>query len=85
MKDFFFTLLSNSSINYFPQNTTSSFTVHLAEKITLNGTWKVGIAEIHYKYNFFNVCFSNTFFSLSLFLFCSGFTRFNDFNLLEIE
>lgn len=55
MKDFFVTLLSNSSMNYFPENKTSSFTVQLAEKITLNGSWSVGVAEIHYNYNFFNV------------------------------
>lgn len=59
MKDFFVTLLSNSSMNYFPQNKTSSFTVQLAEKITLNGSWNVGIAEIHYNYNFFNVTDAN--------------------------
>lgn len=59
MKEFFVTLLSNSSMNLFPDNKTSSFTVQLAEKITLNGLWSVGVAEIHYNYNFFNVTPSN--------------------------
>lgn len=59
MKDFFVTLLSNSSMNFFPDNKTSSFTVQLAEKITLNGSWSVGVAEIHYNYNFFNVTTNN--------------------------
>ena len=59
MKDFFVTLLSNSSMNFFPDNKTSSFTVQLAEKITLNGSWSVGVAEIHYNYNFFNVTHNN--------------------------
>lgn len=55
MKEFFVTLLSNSSMSIFAANKTSSFTVHLPEKITLNGSWSVGVAEIHYNYNFFNV------------------------------
>lgn len=59
MNDFFITLLSNSSMNFFPDNKTSSFTVQLPEKITLNGSWSVGIAEIHYNYNFFNVTPNN--------------------------
>lgn len=59
MKEFFVTLLSNSSMNYFPDNKTSSFTVQLAEKITLTGSWSVGVAEIHYNYNFFNVTPNN--------------------------
>lgn len=59
MKEFFVTLLSNSSMNFFPANKTSSFTVQLAEKITLNGSWCVGVAEIHYNYNFFNVTTNN--------------------------
>lgn len=59
MKEFFVTLLSNSSMNLFPDNKTSSFTVQLAEKITLNGSWSVGVAEVHYNYNFFNVTPNN--------------------------
>lgn len=31
----------------------------MAEKITLNGSWSVGLAEIHYNYNFFNVTANN--------------------------
>lgn len=59
MKEFFVTLLSNSSMNFYSNNKTSSFTVQLAEKITLNGSWSVGVAEIHYNYNFFNVTSGN--------------------------
>lgn len=55
MHDFFITLVSNSSTDIFPNNTTSSFTIHLPEKISLRGIWDVAIAEIHYNYNFFNV------------------------------
>lgn len=55
MKDFYVTLLSNSSMDYFPSNTTSSFTVKLHKNITLGEDWLVGVAEIHYSYNFANV------------------------------
>lgn len=55
MSDFFITLVSNSSVNIFPNNTTSSFTVLLSEIISLKGRWEVAIAEIHYNYNFLNV------------------------------
>lgn len=39
----------------YPENATSAFTVLLPQKITLHGKWYVGIAELHYNYNFFNV------------------------------
>lgn len=55
MSDFFITLVSNSSMNIYPENKTSSFTVHLPEKISLKGDWCVAVAEVHYNYNFFNV------------------------------
>lgn len=63
MDDFFITLISNSSLNYYPQNTTSNFSVQLPKKIELNDEWRVGLAEIHYNYNFFNIAEnSNTFY-----------------------
>ena len=46
-EDFYLVLPSNSSMTYFPQNTTNSFTTHLAREIRLTGEWQVGIAEIH--------------------------------------
>lgn len=52
---FFVTLLSNSSLSMYPENTTTSFTVNLPQKIRLVGNWHVAVAEIHYNYNFFNV------------------------------
>lgn len=42
-------------MDYFPTNTTSSFTVRLPKNITLGENWRVGLAEIHYSYNFANV------------------------------
>lgn len=55
MANFFITLVSNSSMNVYPENKTSSFTVLLPQKITLKGDWCVAVAEVHYNYNFFNV------------------------------
>lgn len=59
MKEFYLTLLSNSSQEYYPENKTSSFTVHLPNKIELNNNWEVAIVEIHYQYTFFNVTTNN--------------------------
>lgn len=47
--------MSNSSLNYYSENKTSGFTVHLPQKIQLTGEWTVALAELHYPYNFFNV------------------------------
>lgn len=59
MKEFYLTLLSNSSPDYYPENKTSSFTVHLPKKIELNNNWEVALVEIHYQYTFFNVTKNN--------------------------
>lgn len=59
MKDFYMTLLSNSSMNYFPNNKTSVFTVHLPRKVILKENWAVALASINYRYNFFNVTEKN--------------------------
>lgn len=59
MEQFYVTLLSNSSTDIFPKNHTSSFTVRFQNKITLSENWFVGLVEIHYRYNFFNVTSEN--------------------------
>lgn len=55
MKNFYMTLLSNSSMKYYPQNTTSSFTVQLPRYMSFEGQWEVALTEIHYPYTFSNV------------------------------
>lgn len=57
--DFYLTLLSNSSFDVFPENKTSSFTVNLPREITLDGSWSVALAEIHYPQTFNNVSAEN--------------------------
>lgn len=55
MKDFYLTLVSNSSMKYYSDNRTNCFTVHLPQYINLNGPWKVALVEIHYPFTFFNI------------------------------
>lgn len=59
MKDFYITLISNSSLEIYPHNKASTFIVQLPHKIVLNDAWVVGLAEIQYPYNFFNVSEKN--------------------------
>jgi hypothetical protein len=54
MKDFYLTLASNSSMDYF-DNKTSCFTVKLPRTLTLAGKWVTALAEIHYQNTFLNV------------------------------
>lgn len=55
MKNFYMTLLSNSSMDYYPENRTSSFTVQLPRYMYLDGHWEVALTEIQYPYTFSNV------------------------------
>lgn len=55
MKNFYMTLLSNSSMDYFPLNKTSLFTVQLPRYMHLDGNWEVALTEIQYPYTFSNV------------------------------
>lgn len=47
LEDFYIVLPSNSSMEYYPDNTTTCFTTHLSREIKLVGEWYVGLAEIH--------------------------------------
>lgn len=49
------TLLSNSSMDYYPENKTTSFTVQLPRYMYLDGNWKVALVDIQYPYTFMNV------------------------------
>ena len=46
-ENFCMVLPSNSSMSYFPDNTTSCFMTHLPREIKLHGEWLVGLVEIH--------------------------------------
>jgi hypothetical protein len=55
MSDFYLTLPSNSSMQYYPNNTLSAFTTHLPNGVELHGEWEVGLVEIQYPRNWYNV------------------------------
>ena len=46
-EDFYMVLPSNSSMTYFPENTTCCFTTHLQREVKLHDEWLVGLVEIH--------------------------------------
>lgn len=52
---FYLTLLSNSSLDIFPENKTSSFKVFLNKEINLEGHWNCALSEIIYPNTFHNV------------------------------
>ena len=52
---FYLTLPSNSSFDRYPNNTLSDYTAKLPQEINLQGSWKVGIAEISYPHAWYNV------------------------------
>lgn len=53
--DFYVTLPSNASMQYFPQNTQSSYRTKLVSPLMLNGEWEVGLSEIFIPRNWFNI------------------------------
>lgn len=65
MRDFFVTLISNSSLDIYSWNKASSYIVQLPHKIVLNDDWVVGLAELQYPYNFFNVSENNNSFTFT--------------------
>ena len=48
-------LPSNSSSDYYPNNTLTQFSTHLPDPITLEGQWEVGLAEIQYPKSWYNI------------------------------
>ncbi|XP_072760081.1 uncharacterized protein [Anoplolepis gracilipes] len=52
---FLLVLPSNSSIRYFPDNTTSSFIMELPQSIQLHGEWEVALSEIQFPNTFFHI------------------------------
>ena len=52
---FYLTLPSNSSLQFYPENTLTHFTTHLPHTINLQGQWEVGLAEIQYPHTWHNL------------------------------
>jgi len=55
MAHFYVTLPSNSSIRYYPDNTTTRYTTRLENTLALTGDWEVGLVEIQYQHTWFNL------------------------------
>ena len=53
--EFYITLPSNSSMQYFPDNKTSNFVTKLSRTLQLDGEWEVGLAEIDYLHTWYNI------------------------------
>ena len=53
--EFYVTLPSNSSMEYFPDNKTSNFVTKLSRTLQLDGGWEVGLAEIAYPHTRYNI------------------------------
>ena len=53
--EFYVTLPSNSSVEYFPDNKTSNFVTKLSRTLQLDGEWEVGLAEIVYPHSWYNI------------------------------
>ena len=52
---FYLTLPSNTSLQYYPENTVAQFTTQLAHPIDLQGQWEVRLAEIQYPHSWHNI------------------------------
>lgn len=57
---FYVTLPSNSSMDYYPNNTVTNYITKLPQTIDLKGLWSVGLSELQYSYSFYNVTESET-------------------------
>ena len=53
--EFYVTLPSNSSMQYFPDNKTSNFVTKLSRTLQLDGEWEVDLAEIDYPHTWYNI------------------------------
>ena len=51
----FLTLPSNSSMDIYPENKLSDYTVHLPKEINLSGSWELGLSEILYPNSWYNI------------------------------
>ena len=55
MDQFYIRLPSNSSMNVYPENRTSSYVTKLSNEIHLTGRWEIGLKEIQYPLSWFNI------------------------------
>ena len=63
---FYVTLPSDSSPDFFPENTVARFKTYLPEPLTLSGRWEVGLVEIVYPHSWENVTDNMYFVSIKI-------------------
>jgi hypothetical protein len=68
MSSFFITLPSNSSMNYYPNNTLSNYVTKLPRAIELVNQYECGLYECHYPITYYNVTDDETMLHLYSFL-----------------
>lgn len=66
LDEFYVTLPSNSSMDYFPENTQSSYRTKLFSPIALTGEWEVSLSEVFMPRSWFNVNSHNNSYSVTL-------------------
>ena len=66
MSRFYVTLPSNSSMDYYPENTVARYTTRLSSPIELEGDWEVGLAEMSIPCVVYNVVADQCYYSISL-------------------
>ena len=66
LDEFYVTLPSNSSMDYFPDNTQSSYRTKLFSPIVISGEWEVALSEVYMSRNWFNVNTHNNSYSVTL-------------------
>lgn len=54
-REFYITLSSDSSLQYYPNNTTSRFTVKLPKALRLDEEWTVGLCEVQFPNSFLHL------------------------------
>ncbi len=66
MSRFYMTLPSNSSMDYYPENTVACYTTKLANAVELEGDWEVGLAEMSIPSAVYNVVANQCYYTISL-------------------
>lgn len=66
LDEFYVTLPSNSSMDYFPENTQSSYRTKLFSPIAISGEWEVALSEVFMPRSWFNVNSHNNRYSVTL-------------------
>jgi len=66
MSRFYTTLPSNSSTEYYPENTAACYTTKLADTVELEGDWEVGLAEVSIPGAVYNVVANQCYYTLLL-------------------